>query len=369
MAVIACLVYGSFVAAVGSAPASSSQGVSAAFEPWAASFVSPSSGFVLGVAHCHLEVEGVQPHCPALVVTTSDGGSVWRQVSAPPTIIAPALIAGGVGPQVDGITFADPHDGWLFGPGLWATHDGGAHWRRVAVNEQVTDVVASGGWAYAMVYGIRTTVVLMRSPVGRDDWQPVNALAGTLGYPLLAASGAAAWIGVQPVTAKPSSAGPVVWRSVNDGSHWTRITPCGTGSLGGIAATSPTAVVMACSPPSEIVTSTDGGVHVHAGPWPVRPQIGPASLAAPLGQVKTVVLAGPIGRTPLPLTHYSWIARTTNDGRSWTRIQYNDHGAGWTGLRFVSSTVGVAMHGYPGGPVDQLERTTNAGATFTPVRF
>ena len=64
----------------------------------------------------------------------------------------------------------------------------------------------------------------------------------------------------------------------------------------------PTAVVMACGSPSEIVSSTDSGVHLHRGPWPPGPHIGPASLAAPLGQVNIVVIAGPLGRTPLPLT-------------------------------------------------------------------
>ena len=33
--------------------------------------------------------------------------------------------------SVGSVTFADARNGWLYGPGLWATHNGGASWHKV----------------------------------------------------------------------------------------------------------------------------------------------------------------------------------------------------------------------------------------------
>lgn len=54
-------------------------------------------------------------------LVTRDGGRTWTHAALPPNDFAD-----GTG----GITFADPQHGWTFaGAGLWATSDGGAHWR------------------------------------------------------------------------------------------------------------------------------------------------------------------------------------------------------------------------------------------------
>jgi photosystem II stability/assembly factor-like uncharacterized protein len=60
---------------------------------------------------------------------------------------------------------------------------------------------------------------------------------------------------------------------------------------------------------------------------------------------------------------------TRSDGASWSRTIYHDSGAGFADLQFVSPTDGWVIHGYPGGAADELLHTTNAGATFTNVRF
>jgi photosystem II stability/assembly factor-like uncharacterized protein len=66
----------------------------------------------------------------------------------------------------------------------------------------------------------------------------------------------------------------------------------------------------------------------------------------------------------------SELARTVNGGRSWTTTSYYANSQiGWADLEFVNSAVGWVIHGYQGCRVDQLLRTTNAGATFKPVRF
>jgi hypothetical protein len=259
-----CAAGGLLLAVAGFAAASSGD-VGAAFQPWASSFVSASTGFVLGGAGCRFGVNGAQAPCRPVVVTTGDGGASWRTVSSPPTELVPYGFAGLAGRQVRGITFADSRNGWLFAPGLWATHDGGEDWKRLAMKQQVTDVVASGGWVYATTASFPATPALWRSPVGRDDWQPVRSLPAMLGSTssgLLAASGKTAWVGLTPLY---SQAPPELWRTT-DGTSWQRIgNPC-VGvkqSLYTLTATSSSDLLMYCASNGsvEFVTSTDGGIH------------------------------------------------------------------------------------------------------------
>jgi hypothetical protein len=350
------------------APASTVTG----FQPWAASFVSPSTGFVLGGVGCSFG-EGVQHPCRAVLMATRTAGASWTRLAAPDTTLAPMP-----GRGVRGVVFADPRDGWLFGPGLWSTHDGGAHWTRVVPKQQVVDVVAAGGWAYAVAsaksagIGVRATP-LLRSPVGQDNWRPVASLLGTVAPDipgLLVASGANVWAGLIPESSIGTSSEPIeLWRSVGGGA-WQRLGESCSGRASLMAAASSSDLVLLCggSHP-QIGTSTDGGAHLKL----VAASSGTlvSALAAPLGQTRRLVAAfPPLGLfAGAPEFTASSILVTTNDGATWSRSLYHDHGAGFAGLEFVSATDGWIVHGYPGAAVDQLLHTSNAGATFTPVRF
>ena len=362
--------------ATGFALAASQDGsASAAFQPWASSFVSASTGFVLGGVGCRFGVNGAQRPCKPVVVTTSDRGGSWHRLSAPPALLQWLVTPAG-GPDVRAITFADSHDGWLYGPGLWATHDGGAHWTRTAVKGLVMSVVTGGGWAYAAVVGPRSAgaASVLRSPVGRDDWKPVRSLAGSVasgdGGWLLAASGGSLWAGTLPVP--NSTSAPELWRSA-DGAPWQRLgNPCGSGSLASLTASSASDLVMLCGGRAlQIAASSDGGVHTQRVPAPATSVFGP--LAAPLNTRTTIVFAYPLrlalsASVPPPPSPSS-LDRTADGGRSWTRSPYSDHGVGWADLQFSSPGVGWVIHGFPGASVDQLMQTTDAGATFKPVRL
>ena len=50
-----------------------------------------------------------------------------------------------------GIVFADAFHGWIYGPGLWSTADGGVSWTRVDVQGTVMDLATSDGELYALV--------------------------------------------------------------------------------------------------------------------------------------------------------------------------------------------------------------------------
>jgi len=90
----------------------------ARFEPAAVSFVSPARGWVLGRGGCE--------DCAALRVT-ADGGAHWSVLPGPPAPLSPSSRSASA---VTNVAFADHADGFLYGPGLLATHDGGRSWTR-----------------------------------------------------------------------------------------------------------------------------------------------------------------------------------------------------------------------------------------------
>ena len=114
-----------------------------------------------------------------MLAATGDGGRSWREILGPATELEPIVLASDTA-TVKAIAFADARNGWLYLPGLWATHDGGAHWSRVALNGAVGAITVAGGWAYAVVDATLGGITgsLWRSPVGRDEWQPVHGLQG-----------------------------------------------------------------------------------------------------------------------------------------------------------------------------------------------
>ncbi len=126
-------------------------------------FVSLQTGWVLGTAPC------TSPPCTS-VVRTRDGGKTWAGIPAPKVGLSTDQLTG-----VHQIRFADAENGWAFGPELWATHDGGAHWTRVTLSgvvqdAPVSDLAASTGVVHAAVVdpsGVR----ILSSPVSTDAWQ------------------------------------------------------------------------------------------------------------------------------------------------------------------------------------------------------
>ena len=142
--------------------------------PMSATFVSPSTGWLLA-DRCE---PGPQPQsCSAVMRKTTDGGRQWFPVPAPPATPVTYLnvpMPGGVAQ----VRFADADNGWVFGPGLWATHDGGASWQQLSTHGlMVTSLEAANGRAVA-VFAAATTFQVYTSVVGSDVWLPVPGAAG-----------------------------------------------------------------------------------------------------------------------------------------------------------------------------------------------
>jgi photosystem II stability/assembly factor-like uncharacterized protein len=345
-----------------------------AFEPWSTSFVSTSRGFVLGTRRCSWSLGSADGACRATLLATSDAGAKWQTLPVPRVSLAevnetPATVTS--------VTFADRDDGWLAGASLWATHDGGQHWTRIAIpgppeSALLSDVVASGGWAYVALSTINR-VTLLRTPVGADDWQavPGNLPHGKYGADVeaLTAVGGNVWLGLG-VTGSPEYQ---LWEARPGSALIYRGNPCAKAGpqhigINSMTATSPNDLVISCGP-GKLDTSTDGGAHLTPVPAPKGGDY-LAPMASPPGRPDTIVMTWPsnYGGVAPPSNRPSWIDQSANDGRTWTRVYYHDGLAGWGDPQFVSPEDGWIIHGYPG-TTDQLMRTTNAGATFTAIRF
>jgi photosystem II stability/assembly factor-like uncharacterized protein len=355
---------GTFAAGVGAA------GVPASFQPVSASFQSSARGFALGALGCR-QVRA----CRARLVATADAGAHWSFVNAPDVrLFNPAGNSLLQASRVNGVVFADRRNGWLYGPGLWATHDGGRHWRRISLGGDVVPSLgggvaamrASAGTAYAVVapdpfHG--KPAELYASPAGQNAWARVGTMTGGPSWGNLAVSGQAAWFGTSSR----------LW-ATTDGAHWQHYpAPCPAsdiGGLGSIAAASPSRVTFLClgdgaagSMGKDVFRSTDGGKTTHlAGRAPFGGSGG--MLAVPPHRNKVITLASSSGA--------SFLYRSADGGKTWTTATYPTGGVPWRSLSYVTRDVGYVV--LDGGllrneGINRLLRTSNAGRTWHTVRF
>jgi photosystem II stability/assembly factor-like uncharacterized protein len=335
------------------------------FEPSSVTFVSLSEGWVLGTAPCS-SVPCTAPggHAPnASILRTTDGGRTWLGIPVSPTALS-AAISQNPGSGVSQLRFADPSNGWAFGPDLWATHDGGASWQAVSLPG-----VPSGGTVMALeaAAGTVTAVVtdgsrlaIETSPVGQDAWAPapvsVPIGAGPVPSAQLVLQGSSGWL----VEVDRTVIGGARLRA-GQWQAWTP--PCLTG--GGpvtLAASSPVDLVADCSlgiwtgtpQGNHLFVSQDGGTTFSEAPAAI-PGDG-AAIASPAPAVAVV------GGTDL--------VATFDGGRTWTTV-YRPTTTGGSGFGFVGFTSplqGVAVTGQPG-QGSTLLVTRDGGHTWSVVPF
>lgn len=146
------------------------------FAPESVTFVGSDTGYVLGRA-------GAASPCspsPATVclARTDNQGKTWSLVNPPPT--------GGPdsGTGVSQVRFLNDSDGWAFGPQLWATHDGGRSWTRIATGGmRVTALETRNDQAFAVLARCTGrgsdfaagchTFTLWSATAGSDTWTQV----------------------------------------------------------------------------------------------------------------------------------------------------------------------------------------------------
>jgi photosystem II stability/assembly factor-like uncharacterized protein len=360
------------IVAVAPSPTPSATSVSpgaipADFQPLSVTFVSADMGWVLGSTSCGANT------CP-VIVRTLDGGRTWTRIAAPET----SIDFGGdffgndfqAGSGVTGLRFADPLDGWAFGPGLWATHDGGTTWKQFTIpglpDGAVLALEASAGAVQLAAYDGYQSFRIASSPVSSDALRlsavSVPVGAGPVPEVQLVLQGQTGWL-LENDRVVTAGARLVA------GTWQTWQPPCVT-VMGPalLAAANAQDLIAACdvglwaTPQGEhLYRSTDAGqTFVETGPQlPVK---GVTAIAAP--STSTIVAAG------YGPNNAAEVVASDDGGHTWTVVpSAGQVGPFWVSyLGFTTAIQGVLLTS-DGGGHGQLLMTRDAGHTWVPVRF
>lgn len=144
------------------------------FAPLSASFISPTDGFVLGGPYlCKTAT------CLSIRHTT-DGGTSWSDIAAPPVGPYPACSPCGAT-----VAFANDLDGWIYrAQDLWSTHDGGMTWKAIATVGDVLGLVVDDNRVYDLVTPACLATspecsspdLFSVSPLSADQWTQVEGI-------------------------------------------------------------------------------------------------------------------------------------------------------------------------------------------------
>jgi hypothetical protein len=341
------------------------------FSPSSVTWDSTTTGWVIGPAGTPGQCGAQQDSdiCTS-VAKTDDGGLTWHGLPAP-VAGSPDGSSG-----VSGIRFLDGTNGWAFGPELWATHDAGQTWTRLATGgERVTDLETAGSRAYALFATCGTSssgstgfaypctsYTLKTTTAGSDQWTAVGAATSGL---IAGGSNTSAMIAIYGTSGYLIAPDGTLYSGPLGGS-WrkTGTVPCqpGVPAADGLPATmtiallSPTEPAVACEglaqgAPARVLRSDDSGATWTPAGWPAGTAGLPTSLAA-ISPAGTLVLATSKG---------IWLQR----GQTWTASNVTGSQAPPGGFSYVGMTSaeqGVAL------PADtslhEVYMTTDGGQTW-----
>jgi photosystem II stability/assembly factor-like uncharacterized protein len=331
------------------------------FQATSVTFVGPDTGFVLGQA-------GIPGHCgpPRKYICTSiagtaDHGGSWHGVIAP-VAGAPAGPAG-----VSQIRFYNTSDGWAFGPQLWATHDGGQHWKQIDTHGlRVTVLEAAGQRVFAVwaqcsgpgpVFAADcTSAALYSASPGSNQWAavpgagPGYSASGTAGSAALVLSPGRGYL-LAPdgtlLSGPVASAGtwqPVTSTGTGPGSASPSPAPCEPGPAQAdgqpsgalLTGTTSSRLILVCTSPAtgatqakQVYTSADNGQQWQkAG---TAPAAGTATSVAGT-TAGTIVLATTAG-----------LQVSTDGGTSWTAGRGTLPSGGFSYVGMTTANQGVAV--------------------------
>jgi hypothetical protein len=282
---------------------------------------------------------------------------------------------------VSEVRFADPLDGWAFGPGLFATHDGGRTWKAIDPGGAVVSLETSDGLVEAVVSPCSAGVTctgsyrLEQAPAGGGAWRTVltgpNEEAGAADSQYLSLQKGSGFVMLgnaygtagasQPFYATGNLADPHSWHAFPD--------PCaGTGlDLTSFVAPDTKSLYSLCSGDPGAGNTTKEVMFTVAGRTRAvgRP---------PTGGDGGTVTATPGGVVVIA----SWSAasmlyRSADGGSHWsTPAAYSDGGEGLFDLGFTTDTQGFVVHALPdeaAGVRSSFLMTHDAGRTWHAVTF
>jgi photosystem II stability/assembly factor-like uncharacterized protein len=299
-------------------------------------FISGHDGWLLGAARCPTG------WCTALRGTT-DRGHRWTSLAAPRAPLSENAQGG-----VSELRFADQADGFAFGPGLWVTHDGAAHWHEVRLPGAVMALAPGQRWVYAVVVpcwpftgSCITAAALYRTAAGVDAWQQVTTLPSNQGAQLVVSGSAVFMLGEK-------SSGTFLLGSRNGAAFTSIADPCSPERTGSrywpvdLAASTAADLAVLCggsvavgSQKKMLFVSSDGGrSYDQTGMPPYHGDIGELAAASATRFVMTSASGA------------SWISRTSGADRTWaTPLCFRDGGVGFADLGFTDPSHGAVIHG------------------------
>ena len=291
------------------------------------SWVSATDGWALAARPC------ISGTCARLAHTT-DGGVHWQALPNPPARLQDGTVDCAKVACVSGVRFASPTVGYLYGPALLMTSDGGRTWR-AQPGLQVETLTIAGSQVYRVAYDHGgcpgpCLPTLQRAAIGSSAWRP---LIGQLAYPgrsgaaQIVASGSTLLLAMFGSQAGPVSAQAVVYRSADSGAAWQQRTdPCsGRGAGGKSAEEDLTDLAGApggffaglCSPHTGsgafVVTSSDGGES-----WQTAGALPSVQALALLAAASPTTLAVSTGAAGGSGVFTARLLVTTDAGRHWT---------------------------------------------------
>jgi photosystem II stability/assembly factor-like uncharacterized protein len=331
---------------------------SAAFSVASVTFVSPDDGWVLGTVSGTLAM-----------ARTSDGGRTWTRSVAPPTHLAVGSEPGGV----LNVRFANPHDGWVFDPEFWATHDGGSTWHRVTLpvsnaNAIVMGLETADGLVHAAVNDENAYVEIATSPVTVDAWRlsatRLSLGAGPVPTPEIVLQGATGWI-------------VEVDRTVIGGARlvrgrWVAWQPPCASAMGpaSLAASSPDQLFAICDlgvwGPSSPTTGEHAYISDDAGAT-----FTPVTVQPPINDPEVTSIGSPSAGVAV-VANGAGMLGTFDDGRTWQTVYRSAQNVYIQYIGFEDATQGVAItedYADAAGLVldDTLLVTRNGGRSWTPA--
>lgn len=235
-------------------------------------WVSTSVGWALAAQPC------TTGSC-ARIAHTSDGGAHWQELPDPPAQLQDGTVDCRRVTCVSQLRFATPSVGYLFGPALLMTTNGGRSWQSVP-GLQVETLAVADGRVFRVAYHQLgcpgpCQPALQDAAIGSTGW---HTLVGQLAYPdrsdaaRIVASGSTLLVALYGSEAGPVSAQAILYGSADGGALWRRQgDPCsGHGPAGRVqeedlidlAAAPGGFFAGLCSPHTGsatfVVTSTDG---------------------------------------------------------------------------------------------------------------
>lgn len=330
------------------------------FRPMSVTFVSADEGWVLGSAPCSTG------RCP-VIAHTLDGGRKWSTIPAPRTSIGTTGQYKENARGIAGLRFADSRDGWAFGPELWATHDGGATWKRVDPfpGGAILELASSRGTVHVVLYDTlgSTDFRIASASIGGDAWT-VSALkipvgGGPVPVLQLVLSGEAGWVLENDRTVAAGA-------RLVDGS-WHTWAPVCSDAVGPayLAASSASDLAAACdvgqwSTPKgdHVFVSRDGGTSF-TEPGPRTPLDSAAVIATPSRSV--IVIGGAEGKKGVLIGSF-------DGGKTWPAAHDAGPEVAFSELGFSTTDQGVVITTATSG-ISNLLMTRDGGHTWSRITF